>query len=94
MSEQIGIGIAVAVVVGIIGWLYKLAIFKKDEATIVTFLESSKRDTNHTFRSSEAIAAHTNLTIERISTVCSKSRKIRRNGKEKESWCLQQEENA
>jgi len=93
MGEQIGIGIAVAVVVGFLGWLYKLAMFKKDETAVLGFLTNSQKDTDHDFRSSEAIAAHTNLTIERVSNVCSKSKKIRRNTKEKESWCLQKQGN-
>lgn len=89
MWGQIGIGIGVAVVVSILGWLYKLVMFKKDEKSILEFLKQSQNNTDHNYRSSEAIASHTNLTIERASKVCSKSKKVHRNTKEKESWSLQ-----
>jgi len=88
MGAEIAIGIAVAIILVVLSWLYKLAMFKKDEAVLLKFLQQSNQDTEHNFRSSEAIAAHTNITVDRVSVVCSKSSKIRRNTKEKESWCL------
>ena len=92
MSKEIIIGIiialVVAVAVGVHGFLHKLANFKMDEGAILKFFRESKEDTSYKFRSTEAIAAETNLTKERVVVVCSKSKAIKMNVKDKESWCV------
>jgi hypothetical protein len=60
--------------------------FKIDERKIVNFIKNSK----HTFRSTEAICAHTSLDTDRIKKVASKSKKLKRNSAKKESWCLKE----
>jgi hypothetical protein len=69
-------------VLGIFGWLK----FKRDEKIVTKFLKNSGVETRHNFRTTHAISSATNLSEERIRKVCSKSSKIRRNQKEKESW--------
>ena len=82
----ISIAIAVAVVIGTHGWLHKLATFKMDESAILRFLRDS--DGDYEFRSTEAISSNTDIAVKRVTVVCSKSKAIKRNSKEKESWCL------
>lgn len=77
-------GVVAAIIFAIIVWCYKKAHFWLDERKIYTFIKDSK----DTFRSTEAIASKTNLESNRIQHVAAKSKKIRRNAKEKESWCL------
>jgi len=69
-------------ILGIFGWLK----FKRDEKVVAKFLKNSGVETSHTFRTTHAISSATNLSQERIRKVCSKSCKIKRNQKEKESW--------
>ena len=76
----------VAVIVGVKAWLHNLLKFKMDESTILQFFEDSKD--GYKFRSTEAISAGTDLDMSRVVQVCSKSKSIKRNSKEKESWCL------
>jgi hypothetical protein len=73
-----------ALILGIFGWLK----FKRDEKVVTRFLKNSGVETDHIFRKTHAISSATNLSQERIRKVCSKSSKIRRNQKEKESWKL------
>jgi hypothetical protein len=73
-----------AIILGLFGWLK----FKRDEKIVAKFLQNSGVETPHTFRTTHAISSSTNLRKERIRKVCSKSSKIRRNQKEKESWKL------
>jgi hypothetical protein len=73
-----------ALIFALLVWGYKKVHFCWDERKILNFIKSSQ----HTFRSTEAIAASTNLESSRIQHVAEKSKKLRRNSKEKESWCL------
>ncbi|BCV62019.1 hypothetical protein TUM17386_16900 [Shewanella algae] len=76
--------VAATLIVTLLVWGYKKAHFWWDERKILNFINSSK----HTFSSTEAIAASTNMESSRIQHVAAKSKKLRRNSKEKESWCL------
>lgn len=76
--------LAVVLILGLFGWLK----FKRDEKIVARFLKDSGVETNHRFRSTQALSSATNLSEERIRKVCSKSTRIRRNQKEKESWKL------
>lgn len=91
MEQEIIIGVAVAialaVIIGVHSWLNKLVNFKMDESAILKFFGDA--DGDYKFQSTEAISANTNISIERVSIVCSKSKAIKRNAKEKEFWCLQ-----
>jgi len=84
----IGVSIAVAVVVllGVKTWLHNLVKFKMDESAILNFFKESSGD--YIFRSTEIISAGTDLDATRVSQVCIKSKAIKRNSKEKGSWCL------
>ncbi len=95
MKQEIIIGVsiavAVAVILGVKVWLHNLLKFKMDESAILQFFKDSKD--SYKFRSTEAISAGTELDVSRVAQVCSKSRAIKRNSKEKESWCLKQTSN-
>lgn len=73
-----------AIIFALIVWGYKKVHFSLDERKICNFIKESK----DTFRSTEAISSSTNIESSRIQHVAAKSKKIRRNAKEKESWCL------
>jgi len=80
--------VVIAVVIGVHVWLYRWMKFKVDEGVVLKFLRDSNKGKIQEFCSSDEISAHTDIAITRISVVCSKSKKIRRNAKEKESWRL------
>lgn len=92
MSEFLENGIVQSVIAALIltgiAFLYKRQQFRNDEAKILNFLNESSETTDHTFRSIEAITSETNLSEERVKTICDTSSKITRNKKEKESWRL------
>ena len=90
MEQKIIIGVSVAAaIVAIFGihiWLHDLVKFKMDESAILNFFEGSSGE--YQFCSTNAIAAGTDMSFERVTIVCSKSKAIKRDSKEKESWCL------
>ncbi len=71
-----------AILFALIIWGVGFVRFRIDETKIVKFIRGSE----YTFRSTEAIVASTNLSKSRVEHVCSKSKSIRRNEKERESW--------
>lgn len=88
MDQEILIwGVAVAVIAMFAaahGWLHKLLKFKMDESSILALFESTEQ--SHT---SEAIATHTDIPVERVEHTCIKSPKIQQDSYKKQSWCLQ-----
>lgn len=92
MKQEIIIGVsivvAVAVILGVKTWLYKLLKFKMDESSILKFFAES--DGNQVFRSTEAISSGTELDAARVTQVCAQSKVIKRSAKENESWFLKQ----
>ena len=74
--------------IGSIGWLWRSQQNQKDSNAILSFLNNSSKETTYTFRSTEAIASHTNLTEGRVASICAKHPKIKRNTNEKQSWQL------
>lgn len=66
--------------------LHNLVKFKMDESTILRSFEGSHGD--YQFRSANVISSATGISTERVATVCSKSKAIKRDSKGKESWCL------
>jgi len=81
----VSIAVSVAVIFGVKTWLHNLVKFKMDESAILNFFNESRG--GYTFRSAEAISAGTDLDVARVSMVCTRSKAIKRNSKEKESWC-------
>jgi len=77
-----------AAIIGGLSWLWRTNQYNKDSNAIMSFLTNSSKDTSFTFRSTEAIASHTNLTESRVSTICAKHQNIKRNTNEKQSWRL------
>ena len=75
----------VSVVLGAHWWLYQWVKFKVDEATIMKFLQKS--DDNN-YCDAEVISSNTSIAIKRVSIVCSKSKIIKKNDNENESWRL------
>ncbi len=88
MSDQILIGIVSGIAVIIIIGFVKMVKNKSDTNKIISFLQTSLNTTGYTFRSNHAISSDTNLPEERVRNLCSKSKKIKRNTNEKESWQL------
>ncbi|GMQ89580.1 MAG: hypothetical protein BMS9Abin09_1082 [Gammaproteobacteria bacterium] len=92
MKELFNNNVVQGVIVTLIGafilWLVSYIRFKMDEKKIHKFLTASTANTEFTFRSEHRIASETNLSEERVHKVCSKSKKIARNQKEKKSWRL------
>ena len=88
MTHEILIGIAVTVVVAVIfgvkSFVHRALTFKMDESAIVNFITESNGE--YKFRSTEAISAGTDISTSRVKFVCSKSKLIKKNSKEKESW--------
>lgn len=65
-------------------WLYLWVRFKIDEGVIINFIQKSADNADSTL-----IAAQTNLTTERVITVCTKSsRIIIKNHREDKVWTL------
>ena len=77
-----------ALIVALILWLIGLMRSRAHENKILEFMRKSEIDTSHKFRSTHAISSAINLSEERIRKICSKSKKIKRNQKENESWQL------
>ena len=91
MKQEIIIGVSIAttlaVMFGIKTWLHSLVKFKMDESSILRFFEESSG--NYKFHSTEALSAGTNIDTARISRVCEKSKVLKRDSIEKESWCVE-----
>ena len=71
-------------ILGIFGWLK----FKRDEKIVTEFLKNLEVETRHTFRTTHEISSATKLSKNRIRKLCSKSSKIKRKQKDKDSWKL------
>lgn len=80
--------LAGAAILGAIGWAGKARLDRNDSATIYNFLASSNSATGWAFRSTEAIASHTNLSESRVASLCAVHPKIRRSEKQLQSWTL------
>jgi hypothetical protein len=85
MKGQIIITIVVAVVLGAHVWLFMWIKFKIDEGTILKFLNEFDDKSGS---SVETIVANTRIAQDRVATVCTHSKMIKRHTMEKELWCL------
>jgi len=90
MRQEIIIGVSVAlalvVIVVIHGWLHRLVKFKMDESAILNMLAESTSD--NSIQSTDTISARTDLTRERVSAICARSKTIKRHPEEGNSWSL------
>jgi len=66
--------------------VYDKMIFSRDQNRIIDFFYKENIGKGYEFRSTEAIASFTNLPEDRVNYVCSTSKNITRNSKEKLSW--------
>ena len=82
-------GALAALIAAFVIWVIRAIRMQIDEKKIIAFLEKSAAETELHFRTTHAVASATNLSEERVSKLCSRSRRIRRNQKEKESWILE-----
>ena len=89
--EGIIIGVSAGVAIQIITIASKYFNFYQEEKIIVDFLKESVKSSKYTFRSTIIICNAVNLPEERVRYICHRSKKIRRNVKEKESWTLKGE---
>ena len=88
--EGIVIGVSAGVAIQIINFVSKYINFYHEEKIIVDFLKESIKSSKYPkgFRSTIIICNAVNLPEERVRYICNRSKKIRRNEKEKESWTL------
>jgi len=87
-GDQIILGIASGLGVAILLGTWKFINDKRDTNRIIDFLKNSEAATEQRFKSSHAISSDTNLSEERVRKLCSKTGRIKRNTREKESWRL------
>lgn len=80
--------LGVAAIIGSVGWLWRTYQNGKDLKLIYDFLKSSTNNTEYVYRSTEAISSETNLTENRVESLCAKTPKIKRNTKQRQSWKL------
>lgn len=85
-NNNLASALAVAVILAIVGGAWKWTVDSRDSKKIYDFLFESKSNTDFSFRSTEAISSHTNISESRVANLCSRHPKIIRNQKEKQSW--------
>ena len=87
--QEIAAGVAITVVsAGIVLWLIQWFKDRRDTDKIARFLLRSSKERGWAFRTTRAISAATKIPAERVSKLCGRDKRIRRNEKEKESWRL------
>ena len=87
-NNQLVSGLVVAGVIADVGAGWKWNHDRRDSKRIYDFMLKSNSETDFTFRSTEAISSATKIPEKRVSGVCSKHPKVKRNEKEKQSWKL------
>jgi len=86
MNNSLGSALAAAAVIPVLAWLWGCFKDWNDGKKIYNFLLTSKTETDFSFRSTEAISSHTKITESRVTELCNKHKKIKRNEKVKQSW--------
>ena len=87
--KEIGAGVAIIVAIaGALVWLFKWFQDKRDSDKIYKFLRRSAKERGWAFRTTHAISSATKIPKNRVSELCSRDKRIKRNDKEKESWRL------
>ena len=87
-NNQLVAALLASALLGICSWIVKYWRDCRDYKKIYAFLRQSKLNTSFTFRSTEAISSETNIPEARVESLCSRHVKIKRNGKETQSWQL------
>jgi hypothetical protein len=82
------IAVSVIVIVLLHVLLHNFIKFKIDEATILNVFQIEEKDVPETARTTFALSTYTGLSSDRISAVCRRSAKLRRNSMDVESWRL------
>lgn len=77
-----------AALVGLVVYAVKYYRDWRDSRAIYNYMQSSKKTSPHTFRSTQAIASEVHMTETRVADLCGKHPGIKRNQKEKQSWRL------
>ncbi len=86
-AKEIAAGVAIAVAIaGLFLWLIQWVKDRRDTDKIYKFLLRSSKERGWAFRTTRAISSATNIPTERVSGLCGRDKRIRRNEKEKESW--------
>lgn len=88
LENPFGSSLAVLLVTSLFTYIARYLRNRSHSERILSFLQLSAQTTQHTFRSTEAIAAATKLPESRVELLCSGHRKIKRNGAERQSWRL------
>ena len=79
---------AIGAIIAVFFYVRKWLRDRRDSEIIYKFLLTSKLATAHTFRSTEAISSHTNISEKRVADLCCQHPKIKRNTRQKQSWKL------
>lgn len=88
-SKEIAAGVAIVVAIaGALAWLFKWSQDKRDRDKIYKFLRRSAKERGWAFRTTHAISSATKIQENRVSKLCNRDKRIKRNDKEKESWRL------
>lgn len=85
MEEKIVIGIVVVITIATHFWIFRWVKFKMDEGTILKFLRESESQESI---GSQEISLNINIPVGRVTTVCRKSKAIKSNFQDIESWRL------
>ncbi len=82
-----GAAIIVSIAGGLVG-LFKWFPDKRDSDKIYKFLRRSAKERGWAYRTTHAISSATKIPGNRISVLCNRDKRIKRNDKERESWRL------
>lgn len=88
MSEEIIIAVVVIVSLAAHYWLYRWVKFKIDEGVVLKCLEDAKTASGEAYLSSQSIAQHTQMKLQRVAMVCQQSPKIQPSPESADSWQL------
>ncbi|ARU87956.1 hypothetical protein [Pseudomonas sp. M30-35] len=88
MSEKIIIAVVVIVSLAAHYWLYRWVKFKIDEGVVLKCLEDAKTTSGDAHLSSQSIAQHTQMKLQRVATVCQQSPKIQHSPGAEDTWQL------
>lgn len=85
MPDKLVIALVVVTVIAAHLWLYHWVKFKMDEGVILQFLRDGSDSPSC---SSEAIAAHTGVAVDRVAAVCGRSKGIESIAQGQDAWRL------
>lgn len=88
-TKEIAAGVAIALAsAGIVLWFIRWLKDRRDTDKVYKFLVRSSKERGWSFRTTHAISVGTKLPESRVSELCRRDKRIRRNDKQKESWRL------